>query len=191
MLNKTLISLAVAGGLFAATPAFAMTKSEYKAEQDNIASTYKAARDRCGSLAGNAKDICLEEARGNEKVANADLDGRYQPSNKADYNSRVARAEAIFAVAKERCDDYAGNAKAVCRKDAEAAHERGLANARADRASADAQGNANNKIADARAEADKDKRDADYKAARERCDTYAGESKDRCVADAKSRFDIR
>ncbi|MDB5803400.1 MAG: hypothetical protein JWN73_722 [Betaproteobacteria bacterium] len=191
MINKTLMSLAVAGALFTAAPAFAMTKSEYKAEQDRISTTYKAARERCGGLAGNAKDVCIEEARGNEKVANADLDGRYQPSNKANYDSRVARADAQFAVAKEKCDDYAGNAKDVCRRDAESAHDRSLADAKADRAAADAQGSANTKIADARAEADRDKRDADYKAARERCDTYAGDAKDRCVGDAKSRFGIK
>ena len=188
MLNKTLISLAVAGGLFAAAPAFAMDKAEYKAAQDRIANNYKADRDRCASLAGNAKDICLEEARGNEKVANADLDARYEPSNKAYYETRVARAEALFAVAKEKCDDFAGNAKDVCRKDAEARHERGLADAKADRAAADAQGSANARIADARADADKETRAADFKAARERCGGYAGDAKDRCVADAKSRY---
>ena len=38
----------------------------------------------------------------------------------------MKKAEAEYEVAKERCDDLAGNAKDVCVKDAKAAHERAV-----------------------------------------------------------------
>jgi hypothetical protein len=78
----------------------------------------------------NAKDICMAEAKGREKVAIADLDVTYKPSAKARYEARVARADAQYAVAKEKCDDLAGNAKDVCRKEADSVHTAGKATRR-------------------------------------------------------------
>ena len=93
-----------------------ISKSEYKTAENNIAVEYKSAKAKCGSLAGNANDICVEEAKGKRKVAKAELEARYKPSKKADYEVRVAKAEAEYAVAKEKCDDKAGNDKDVCLK---------------------------------------------------------------------------
>ena len=42
----------------------------------------------------------------------------------------IAKAEAEYAVAKERCDDQAGNAKDVCVKEAKSAQTAAKANAR-------------------------------------------------------------
>jgi hypothetical protein len=181
---KTLaITLAVSSALLT-TSAFAMSKSEYKAEQDRIDTSYKTATQRCKSFSGNAHDVCEAQADGDRKVARADLEARHEPSDKAAYEARVARADATFDVAKERCDDYAGNAKDVCRKDADAKHERAVADARVSREAA----RADLRVADERAHADRDAADAAYKAARERCDAYAGAARDRCITDAKNRY---
>src|SRR5690242_21434722 len=55
---------------------------------------------------------------GKEDVGKADLEARYKPSEESRYKARVAKAEADYKVAKERCDDQAGNAKEVCLKEA-------------------------------------------------------------------------
>ena len=108
-----------------------MSKSEFKAAREAIAAELKAARADCGSLSANAKDICMAKAAGREKVARADLDARHKPSETAYYRFRVARADADFSVAKEMCDDKAGNVRDVCMKEAKAAEVAAKADAKA------------------------------------------------------------
>ena len=98
-----------------------MSKDVYKAEKDRIEGEYKVQKSRCDSLAGNARDICLVEAKGREEVAEADLEAQFEPSRENRYKARAAKAEAEYAVAKERCDDRAGDAKEICLKEAKAA----------------------------------------------------------------------
>ena len=45
----------------------------------------------------------------------------------------MKKAASEYDVAKERCDDLAGNAKDVCQKDAKASLEKAKANAKAAR----------------------------------------------------------
>ncbi len=111
------ISLAFTAGAMAQT----MSKNEYKSAMDGIAGVYKSANACCGYLVGNAKDICKAEGSGNEKVAKAELEANYKPSVDARYKMRVAMADANYAVAKEKCDDFAGNVKDVCVKESMAA----------------------------------------------------------------------
>jgi osmotically-inducible protein OsmY len=114
-----------------AMAAQAMSDNDYKAAQKNIAADYKSAKAGCGSLSANAKDVCMAEAKGKEKVAKAELEARYKPSDKARYNVSIARAEADYAVAKEKCDDKAGNEKTACVKEAAAVETRAKADAKA------------------------------------------------------------
>jgi hypothetical protein len=86
-----------------------MTKSDYKAAKEKISADYKVAKSGCKSLSGNASDICVAEAKGKESVATAELKATNKPSLKASYEVSVAKAEADYAVANERCDDTAGN----------------------------------------------------------------------------------
>jgi hypothetical protein len=102
----------------------------YEAEKDRIEREYKAEKERCDSLAENAKDICLVEVKGREEVARADLEAKYEPSKENRYKVRATQAEADYAVAKERCDDQAGNVKDICLKEAKAAEAAAKANAR-------------------------------------------------------------
>lgn len=180
------VGLGVAAGAAAADP-FA-GRSEVKAEQDRIAAEYKADKVRCGGLAGNAQDVCEAEARAKQRIAETELEARTKNTPKARYDARVARAEAEYLVAKERCDDLAGNPKDVCLKEAKAAETKAKADARAERQSTEAHKEAVERSAEARKDAADTKRDADYRVAVERCDRLAGDAKDACLRDAKARF---
>ncbi len=100
----------------------------------------------------------------------------------------MARAEAQYSVAKEKCDDLSGNPKDVSMKEAKAAETKAKADAKADRQVSDARKDTAERTADARRNAAESKRDADYRVAIERCDALSGDAKTACVADAKSRF---
>lgn len=154
-----------------------MPKADYKAAKDSISTTYKADKKACDALSGNAKDVCTEEAKGKEKVAKAELEYRYT-GKPADQNKLLkTQAEATYAVAKEKCDDKAGNDKDVCVKEAKAAEATALADAKMSK-----------EVGAAKKDASADKRDADYKAEAEKCDALAGDAKSSCVAAAKAKF---
>lgn len=191
--------LAITLAFALSTPVLAegrMSKADYKAAQEKITAEFKAARASCGSLSGNPRDLCNIEAKGKESVSNAELDASYRPSAKANYEVLVAKAEAGHALAKERCDDLAGNAKDVCLKEAKSAEVTAIANAQVQMKTSDANATANTKSSEARSkaedkksearqEASADKRDAQYGVAKEKCDSYAGNAKDRCLEQAK------
>jgi len=141
----------------------------------------------------------MAEAKGKDNVALSELKARYEPSKKADYAVSVAKAEAAYAVANEKCDDQAGNEKDVCVKEVNAALVRGKAdaqaqlktseaNAKAREDSSDARMKANEEGSEARQDATADKRNADYKVAIEKCDDFSGDAKDQCVEHAKTKY---
>jgi len=182
------IALAISLALSAGAMAQSLSKTDYKAGKDKIAAEYTMAKAGCATLSGNPNDICMAGAKGNEKVALADLAAAYKPGIETHYEARVAKANADYGVAKERCDDLAGNTKDVCVKEAKSAETAAKADAKARMKTSDAQATANEKSADARNDATADKLDAEYKVANEKCDTYAGNAKDACVNEAKTRF---
>ena len=176
MLTSTAIAAAVAMA-FCTAAAAAMTKDEYQAAKKGVAGDYKAAKAACDPMTGNAKDICVAEARGKEHVALAEIEAGYKPTTAHRNGVRLAKAKAIHSVAKERCDDLAGNAKDVCAKEADAAYTAAKADVKA-----------NKQIAEARKDAATDKRDADYAVAKEKCEALAGDAKGACVRDAKAHY---
>lgn len=96
---KTTLCIAILLALPVARAA-SMAEADFKAAKIRISSEYKAQKTACGSL--------------------AELEYNYT-GNPADHNKLVtARAEAAYEVAKEKCDDMAGNAKDVCVKEAKA-----------------------------------------------------------------------
>lgn len=209
-LNITMITLAVAAVFSTGAMAQNISNNDYKAGKDKISVEHKSAKAGCASLSSNAKDICIAQADGKNKVALAELQVSYTPSVKTRYEVRIAQAEADYAVAKERCDDQAGNAKDVCVKEAKAvettakadataqmkttdanmtANEKtNAANATANEKTSAAKSKASEKKADARKEAAADKTDAEYAVAKEKCDAQAGVAKDTCLNQAKARF---
>lgn len=208
--NISVIVLAIGLAFSAGAMAESMTKNQYKSDVKSIESEYKVDKAGCDSFARNAKDICVAEAKGKQSVAKADLEANYKPSIKTRYDARVAKAEADYSVAIEKCDDKAGNDKDVCVKEAKATKVHQIAdaktqmksknaNAEANEKSGDAQAVANEKSGDANAKATETKADArkdatiekhnaDYAVAKEKCDTLAGSVKDKCISDAKLRF---
>ena len=186
--NINSIALAVSLAFSAGAMAQELSKNDYEAVKKGIASKYKLAKADCASLSGNPGDICMAEAKGDEKVALAELEAGYKPSPETRYQERVARAEADYGVAKERCDDKAGNTKDVCMKEAQSAETAAKANAKAQMKTADANAIASDKSADARKDATADKLEAEYKVAKEKCDTYAGSAQEACMNRAKARF---
>src|SRR5262245_22261229 len=190
MSRKPIAAVVLACGL-ASAGALAgdlMSKDTYKAEKERIKTLYKMDNERCKGLSGNAKDICKAEASGREKIALADLDARNENTPKAREDAMIARADAIYSIDIQKCDDLAGQKKDLCRQEAKSIRDKVRADAKAGRQSEAAQLTANEKIAEARKEAGDARRDADYRVAMERCDTFAGERKDLCVKDAKARF---
>jgi len=197
--NINTLALAISFAFSTGVMAQSMTQTNYQSGKDNISAEYKLAKTGCDSLSGNAKDICVAEAKGKEKIARAELEANYKPGPQTHYNMRVAKAEAVYAVANERCDDQAGNAKDICVKEAKAAEKSAKAdakaqmktteaNATANEKSAAARSDANSKAVDARKDATADKLDAEYAVAKEKCDTFAGDAKDRCLEQAKTQF---
>lgn len=160
-----------------AVHAQAMSKADYKAAKASISADYKAGKTTCDALKANAKDICVEEAKAKDKVALADLEFRY--SGKSADATKLANVKltSAYAVAKEKCDDQAGNAKDVCVKEAKAIEVKGLADIKMGK-----------QIGESKKDAAQDKRDADYKVAAEKCDAMTGDAKTSCVSTAKTRF---
>ena len=208
--NISAIVLAISLAFSANAMAESMTKNQYKSHVKSIESTYKVDKAACNSYTGNAKDICVAEAKGKKSVAKAELEANYKPSVKARYEANVAKADADYSIASEKCDDKSGNDKDVCVKEAKAAKVHQIAdaktqmksnqaNAEAKETSGEAQavandksGDANAKAAETKADARKDatveERKADYAVAKEKCDALAGNVKDKCISDAKLRY---
>src|SRR3954468_17275152 len=85
-MNTPLMKLATAAVVLAfsacasaATPL--MSKAYYEASKARIEADATAAKDGCKAFVGNAKDVCMAEAKGREKIARAQLEEAYQPSD--------------------------------------------------------------------------------------------------------------
>jgi hypothetical protein len=177
-LSALRISLLAAAVLaWPAAHADTMPKADYRAGKTRIDAQYKADKAPCASLAGNARDICVEQAKGRQRVARAELEYAYTGKPRDRDKVLRARADAAYGVARERCDDLAGNPKDVCVKEAKAARTKALADAKME-----------NKVGEAEHDAAVTKRDADYRVAAEKCDALAGDAKASCVANAKADF---
>ena len=163
----------LAGSALAAS----MSDADYRGAKERIAAEYKAAAASCDRLRDNAKDVCREQAKGQERVASAELE--YNRSGEQKDATRLAneKADAEFRVARERCDERSGNDKDICVTEAKTAHAKALADAKM-----------RQRVGEARRDAAEDKRDADYNLAREKCEALTGDTKARCLADAKARF---
>lgn len=154
-----------------------MAKADYTADKTRISADYKADKAACASMTKNAKDICVEEAKAKEKIARAELEFSYTGKPGDQTKVMVTKAKAAYSVAKEKCDDMAGNDKDVCVKEAKAVEAKALADAKMGK-----------QIGEAKKDATEDKRDADYKVATEKCDAMTGDAKASCVAAAKAKF---
>lgn len=164
-----------------------------------IANELKVDMVACDVLAGNAKDICSARAKGRQKVARAEMEVHQNPGAKSTQQLSLAKADAAYAEAIERCDDKAGNEKDICVTEAKSAHTSARADANAQRKTADANADAHKttdkanakaaeKVSDARQDATAEKRESQYKVAKEKCDALSSDAKDACLTKAKTSF---
>jgi hypothetical protein len=125
-------ALSIVAAVFAGSTVMAasMSHAEYAAKKDQISAEYKADKAACDKLDGNNKDVCVEKAKGKEKVAKAELEFNYTGKQADSAKIAVAKADANYDVAKEMCDDKKGNDKDLCVKDAKAAHAKAIADAK-------------------------------------------------------------
>jgi membrane protein involved in colicin uptake len=154
-----------------------LSPAAYGQAKDQVQAASKGERDACTPLKDNAKDICVQTAKGREKVALAHLQFQHTGNAKDMAKLVEARYDTAFEIAKERCDDQQGNAKDVCMTKARAEHDKAKADARAKK-----------EITEARNDAADSKNKADYKVAAERCDAMSGNAKDACMAAARARY---
>lgn len=166
-------TMSVAGVASAAN----ISPAAYNGARTELRNMYKAERDTCSTQSGNAKDICVATAKGREDVAMKHLEFQRSGTPKNGRDLAEARYKARYEIAKEVCDDQAGDAKKTC-----------VATAKADADKAKADIKMNKTVTEARVDARETKDKADYKVANERCDTLQSAAKDSCMATAKARF---
>lgn len=197
--KMTAIGVTIGLVFSAGVMAQSLSKDSYKAAENRIADEYRTDKVNCDSLSGNKKDICRAEAKGKEKVAEAELEARYEPTAKHLYQALIAKADADYAIAHEKCDDMAGNDKDVCVKEAKAVETRMKADADAQmttfeanqksaHTATEAAAKAREEGTEARQDATKDTLNANYAVAKEKCDALANEAKERCMDEAKATY---
>lgn len=187
-LTRTTLSAFFLIAATASSMAATIAPADYKMKKVEISDQLKIAKKSCKGMDGNAKDICMEEAKGQEKIARAELEENYKPSAKGRYQVRLAKADAAYAVAKEKCDDSAGNVKDVCRKEAKSAHVAAKADAKVVEKTSEANTTSQETTTEVRKDATADKRDAEFAVAKEKCDALAGDAKTTCVNQAKTTY---
>lgn len=188
-INISTLALAISLALSTSAMAESMSKGQYKSLDNKIDAEYKVAKKGCDSLSGNAEDICEAEAKGNKNIAAAELRYNYKPTVKTRYKALVAKADADYSVATQKCDDKNGNDEDVCVKEAKAAKVQATGAAEAEMKTSKADSAAIEKSTDARKDAATDTRDANYAVAKEKCDALDGKAEDLCMSDAKTHYD--
>lgn len=197
--NPRLAALAISLTLGVGAGAQGISKDAYKLGQEKIESDYAAAKVECDAMTAHPQAICFARAKGAERVAKAELEADYKPSAKTRNQIRVARAKSDYNVAREQCNELAGNAKDVCIKEAKARQVAALAdakvalttsdaNATANKKSTEAYGKASTEVTEARKDAATEKLDARYKVEKEKCNQFAGDTKEQCLSAAKAAF---
>jgi hypothetical protein len=157
-----------------------MSKEAYKDSKVKIDNTYKIESKACDTASGNAKDICVETAKGKQNIAKTDLEYQYTGKASDKRDAQEARIEAEFEVAKERCDDKAGNENDVCMTQAKSTREKAMASLGMHAETTEIQKDANHEM-----------RKADYKVAYEKCDSFSGDAKNSCIQAAKKQYGMR
>lgn len=161
-----------------------ISKANYELEKTRISKAYDADKAQCKNLSGNKKDVCMEETRAKEGIARAELDAQYKNTSIARIDAAKKKIKANYNVAKERCDDLAGDAKSLCLTEAKAERDRGLADVEANKKTYEA----TQDIGEAKAKAKEEKAEANYDVDYKKCDQLAGDAKDACQDNVKKRY---
>lgn len=187
-LSLTVLSAAIGLAISASAMGAGISEVQYKSAGQSISARHTADQATCEALAGNRKDVCDAEANGREQVAKAELELSYGDSDKHRSEVSIAKADAAYAIANEKCDDLAGNAQDVCRKEAQSAQVAAKADAEKALTTADATATASDATTTAARQAAMEKRNAAYAVAEEKCDSLANDAKATCIQEAKVRY---
>ena len=163
------VALAISGTALHATVAENpdQTKAEYDAAKARAKAGYNASSQRCKDFSGNDRDVCMKKAKAKLSKAKADAKAAFEGTAEAKLEAREVISKAEFAVAKERCDPLAGEAKDVCIAEAKAVYAK----------------------EETTLQAREKEMTADHTVAKERCNTLSGEARRTCLKDANTNFD--
>jgi hypothetical protein len=96
----TMAAVAAGIALSAGMPAASlMSKPEYQAARKGIAASARFAKAACTPLGAGAKGVCLQEAGDRKKVALAQLEDSYRPSDRTRLRVVAANAQAARTTA--------------------------------------------------------------------------------------------
>lgn len=165
-----------------------MTKAEFNASKTQIQTEYKANAESCASKSGNANDICMAEVKGKKAIALAELDHEHKPSIKHQYKVSMAKGEAAYDFAIQKCDDLSGNPKDVCVKEAKSAWVTAKSEAKVQIKTSATNADARSDNKEVREDAAADKRAAALKVAEEKCEALANTAKETCLTAAQAKF---
>lgn len=183
----TVLSAAIGLAMSAGAMGGTLSEAQYKSAAQVISARHASDEASCQALAGNTKDVCLAEANGRESVAKAELEATHESSNQHRYDVSMAKAGAAYAIANEKCDEFAGNAQDVCRTEAQSTEVAAKAEAERVQTTADANATARDATSDADKKAATETRDAAYAVAKEKCDSLAAAAQATCIQEAKAR----
>lgn len=164
---RNLTVAAVAAIAFCSFGAASAADSDYyKTEVQKAEAQYDSAIKQCDSLAGNDKDVCVKRAKADLEIAKADIRA-YEKNTSAEHMKAYReRIKQEYGVAKEKCDVFAGNAKDVCLKQAEATKMR-------------REGNLTALESQLKGE---------YAVSKEKCESLSGDAKSACKDEAKRTY---
>jgi len=97
----------------------------------------------------------------------------------AKYKAAIARAHEDHMIALRNCEQFSGDAKSMCRTEANTAQIKTVATAKAE----------NLGTTEALTQAELDNVEADWTLAKERCNAFGGDTKTDCLAKARAAFD--
>lgn len=125
------VSLAALGiGAAVDTPRTLMSPSDFALGKRAIEAETRLAMARCREVPGALRDVCKAEARGEERIRKAELNARYHGTVSAHDEVRLARAKALYDVAKARCGSRLGEERVDCLRAAREDRSKSLAVAR-------------------------------------------------------------
>lgn len=121
-----LVTVLIAGLLVSAGAA-GMTRGERSEHERQISADFKVEKARCDFLGGPEKAGCLDRAKANNRVAQAELAYNASGSQADAGRLAVAQSDADYAFARDRCEARRPADRETCIRVARAAHARAAA----------------------------------------------------------------
>ena len=95
-------------------PRTLMSPTDYQVAKRAIEADTRLSLARCREASGTARDVCKAEARAEDRIKKAELAARYHGTVTAMEEVRLARAKALYDVARARCSAHPGEQRMDC-----------------------------------------------------------------------------